>query len=165
MPAPPGTRTWPPTCCISEPGSWYSKGSPVPRCRSSSRASAWPAASANPSWPPPASAGRTPPTLQGDHAGAVRDAAEALRLSRQAGDQRQVGQMLGNLGNFELAAGELDAARGHLAESLDIARALNNRYGIPFAASNLGLAEYLATRSVRPRLCSRNHSTWPCARG
>jgi DNA-binding CsgD family transcriptional regulator len=54
-----------------------------------------------------------------------------------------VGQLLANFGNAELSAGDLDAARRHLAESLDIARALNNRYGIPFAASNLGLAEYL----------------------
>jgi len=51
--------------------------------------------------------------------------------------------LLANLGNVELSAGDLDGARRHLTESLDIARALNNRYGIPFAASNLGLAEYL----------------------
>ena len=68
---------------------------------------------------------------------------ESLQLYRQTGDQRAVGQLLANLGNAELSAGDLDAARRHLAESLDIARALNNRYGIPFAASNLGLAEYL----------------------
>ncbi len=35
--------------------------------------------------------------------------------------------MLGNLGYYELSAGDLDAARRHLAESLDISRALNDR--------------------------------------
>jgi len=51
--------------------------------------------------------------------------------------------MLGNLGNYELLAGDLDAARRHLAESLDIARALNARDGIVYETFNLGLAEYL----------------------
>ena len=69
---------------------------------------------------------------EGDHAGAARDAAEALRLFRQAGDRLQVGATLGNLGYYELSAGDLDAARRHLAESLDIARALNARYGIVY---------------------------------
>ena len=81
--------------------------------------------------------------LTGTHAGAARDAAEALRLFRQAGDLLQVGTLLGNLGNFELSAGDLDAARGHLAESLDILRALNDRDGIVYQTFNLGLAEYL----------------------
>jgi DNA-binding CsgD family transcriptional regulator len=52
--------------------------------------------------------------------------------------------MLGNLGNFELAADDLDAARGHLAESLGIARELNSRDGVVYETFNLGLAEYLA---------------------
>jgi predicted ATPase/DNA-binding CsgD family transcriptional regulator len=78
-----------------------------------------------------------------DHAGAARDAAESLRLSRQAGDRLQAGQMLANLGTYELSAGDLDAARSHLAESLDIARALNDRNGIVYGTFNLGLAEYL----------------------
>jgi DNA-binding CsgD family transcriptional regulator len=39
--------------------------------------------------------------------------------------------------------GDLDAARRHLAESLDIFRALNERYGIVGETFNLGLAEYL----------------------
>ena len=50
---------------------------------------------------------------------------------------------MGNLGYQELAAGDLDAARTHLAESLDIARALNDRDGITYQTFNLGLAEYL----------------------
>ena len=82
--------------------------------------------------------------VAGDPAGWARDAAESLRLYRQVGDRLQVGQMLGNLGNYELAAGDLDAARRHLAESLDIFRALNHRDGIVYQAINLGLAEYLA---------------------
>ncbi len=56
--------------------------------------------------------------------------------------------MLGNLGNFELSAGDLDAARGHLAESLDIARAFNDRDGIMYQTFNLGLAEYLGGSSA-----------------
>ena len=70
-----------------------------------------------------------------------------MRLSRQAGDQ-VAGQILGNLGNYELSAGDLDAARRHLAESLDIARALHNRDGIVYATFNLGLAEYLGGSPV-----------------
>ena len=75
------------------------------------------------------------------------------------------GAMLSNLGYFELAAGDLDAARRHLAESLDIARALNARSDIVYGAVNLGLAEYLNGSPGAPRLCSPNHSTWPGAWG
>ena len=82
--------------------------------------------------------------VEGDHAGAARDAAESVLLYRQVGDRRQVGTMLGNLGYVELSTGELDAARGHLLESLDIARALNDRYGVVYGTFNLGLAEYLS---------------------
>jgi DNA-binding CsgD family transcriptional regulator len=81
--------------------------------------------------------------FKGDIAGAARNAAEALRVSRQGGDRLEVGQMLGNLGNYELAAGDRDATRRHLAESLDIARALNARSDIVYQSFNLGLAEYL----------------------
>ena len=75
--------------------------------------------------------------------GAARNAAESLRLFRQAGDRLGVGQMLGNLGYYELSAGDLDAARRHLAESHDIARPLNDWYSIVHTTFNLGLAEYL----------------------
>jgi hypothetical protein len=81
--------------------------------------------------------------VAGDDAGAARDAAESLRLFRQAGDRIRVGTMLGQLGYIELAAGDLDAARGYLTEALDIARALNNRDGFLYGTFNLGLAEYL----------------------
>jgi predicted ATPase len=47
LPAPPGTTTWSSSCCRSEPRPWCARGSPPPRCRSSSRAWAWPAASGN----------------------------------------------------------------------------------------------------------------------
>jgi predicted ATPase/DNA-binding CsgD family transcriptional regulator len=80
---------------------------------------------------------------QRDHAGAARDAAEALRLFRQAGDRLQAGRLLGNLGYYEVSAGDLDAARRHLAESLDIARALGNRLSALQGTVNRGLAEYL----------------------
>ena len=52
--------------------------------------------------------------------------------------------MLGNLGNAELSTGDLDSARGHLHESLSIARALNDHYGVAYQTFNLGLAEYLS---------------------
>jgi hypothetical protein len=72
-----------------------------------------------------------------------RDAVQSLRLYRQVGDQLQVGVMLGNLGNAELATGDLDSARRHLLESLDVARALKDHYGVAYQTFNLGLAEYL----------------------
>jgi ATP/maltotriose-dependent transcriptional regulator MalT len=78
----------------------------------------------------------------GDPAGGARDAAEALQLFRRAGDRLQAGAVLGNLGNYELAAGELDTARPHLAEALAIARELN-RSEVIYHTFNLGLAEYL----------------------
>ena len=81
--------------------------------------------------------------VQGDHAGAARDAAAALRLFRRAGDRLHSGQTLGNLGYYELSAGDLHAAQGHLAEALDIARGLSNRLSALQGTINLGLAEYL----------------------
>jgi len=74
--------------------------------------------------------------------------AEALRLFRQAGDRQEAGVMLCNLGYHELSEGDLDAARRHLAESLDIARALNARSDIVYETFNLGLAEYLGGSST-----------------
>jgi ATP/maltotriose-dependent transcriptional regulator MalT len=82
--------------------------------------------------------------VEGNHTGAARDAAESVRLFRQAGDRLQVGTMLGNLGYYELWTADLEAARGHLAEALGIARALNARDGIVYGTFHLGLAEYLA---------------------
>ena len=79
----------------------------------------------------------------GDHAGAVRDAAGSLRLFRQAGDQLYAGAMLGNLGYYELSAGDLDAARRPLTESLDIGRAFDDPHIIAYETFTLGLAEYL----------------------
>jgi len=78
-----------------------------------------------------------------DDVGAVRDAAEAVRLFRQAGDRVQVGTTLGYLGAYELAAGDLDAARGHLAEGLHIARALSSHCDIVWQTLSLGMIEYL----------------------
>jgi tetratricopeptide (TPR) repeat protein len=81
--------------------------------------------------------------VQGDYAAAAHDAAEALSLYRQAGDRRESGTILGNLGYTELSTGDLGPARSHLIESLDIARVLNDSYGVVYGAFNLGLAEYL----------------------
>ena len=81
--------------------------------------------------------------MRGNPAGAARDNAEALRLSLKAGDRLQAGTLLCNLSDYELLTGDLDAARRHLAESLDIARALNARNSAVIGTFNLGLAEYL----------------------
>ena len=59
--------------------------------------------------------------------------------------------MLGNLGYAELSMGDLDSARSHLVESLDIARALNDHYGVVYETFNLGLAEYLSWLAGRGR--------------
>jgi tetratricopeptide (TPR) repeat protein len=80
---------------------------------------------------------------ENDQLAAARDAAEALSLFRRAGDRRQTGTMLGNLGYTELSAGALEASRGHLREALDIARALSDSYGVVYGTFNLGLVEYL----------------------
>jgi DNA-binding CsgD family transcriptional regulator len=55
-----------------------------------------------------------------------------------------VGRALNNVGYNDLQVNELDAARRHLAEALEIARALNTRRGAVYATFNLGLAEYLS---------------------
>jgi predicted ATPase/class 3 adenylate cyclase len=81
--------------------------------------------------------------VESDHLAAARDAAEALSLFRRVGDRRETGTMLGNLGYTELSAGALDASRSHLRESLDIARALSDSYGVVYGTFNLGLVEYL----------------------
>src|SRR5215467_1526429 len=81
--------------------------------------------------------------VQGDPAGAARDNAEALRLARQTGDRLYAGTLLTNLSDYELWIGDLDAARRHLAESIDIARALDARHSTVIATFNLGLTEYL----------------------
>jgi ATP/maltotriose-dependent transcriptional regulator MalT len=81
--------------------------------------------------------------FEGGHVAAARDALQSLRLYRQTGDQRAVGVGLCNLADYELSAGDLDAARDHLGEALDISRALNNRYGVYYGTFNLGLTEYL----------------------
>jgi hypothetical protein len=52
--------------------------------------------------------------------------------------------MLGNLGYVELSIGDIDIARGHLLESLDMARELNDHYGVVYETFNLGLASYLS---------------------
>jgi hypothetical protein len=74
---------------------------------------------------------------------------------------------------FRLCAGDLDAARGHLAEALDIARALNARSDIVYEMFNLGLAEYLSgspevaealfaeTPSMAQSGHSRDAARWP----
>ena len=71
--------------------------------------------------------------VEGDHAGAARDAAESLRLFREAGDRREVGTIVGNLGYAELSMGDLDSARAHLLESLEIFRSLNDRDGVVYS--------------------------------
>ena len=80
---------------------------------------------------------------EGDHVGAARDAAKSVELCRQTGDRPLIGHGLGLLGAYELSAGDVDAARRHLRESLGIAREFNHRLNIITATFNLGLADYL----------------------
>jgi hypothetical protein len=65
-----------------------------------------------------------------------------LHLFRQAGDQVQIGAILGNLGYYELSMGDLDAARRHIAEAVDISRSLKARNSAVYETFNLGLTEY-----------------------
>jgi ATP/maltotriose-dependent transcriptional regulator MalT len=81
--------------------------------------------------------------VAGDSAAGARDNAEALRLVRDAGDQLQAAALLCNLSDYELWTGDLDAARLHLTEALDIASAFNARHSTVIGTFNLGLAEYL----------------------
>ena len=144
-PGPPGMTTWSPTCCTCAPWSCCAAGSRTPRCRSSSPASAWPASRRAPPDRPPAGRPVVRPDLRGTMPPRPAMPRESLRLFRQAGDRRHVGTTLGNLGYVELSRGDLDAARRHLAESLDTARALERplRRGHT-RRFNLGLAEYLS---------------------
>ncbi|TVZ03761.1 hypothetical protein EAS64_14950 [Trebonia kvetii] len=68
---------------------------------------------------------------------------KALRLVRQTGDRLYAGTLLTNLSDYELWIGDFDAARRHLAESIDIARTLDARHSAVIATFNLGLTEYL----------------------
>ena len=97
----------------------------------------------------------------GDHAGATRDAAESLLLYRQAGDQRQVGTMLGNLGYAELSAGRPGAARA-TCRSRSTSPA---RWRITTASSTRPSTSAWPSTSAAPpagpRISSPNRSTWP----
>ena len=79
-----------------------------------------------------------------------------LLLYRQVGDRLEVGTMVGNLGYAELSMGDLDIARRHLIESLDIARSLSDHYGVVYETFNLGLAEYLSGSLRAAEASSRN---------
>ena len=68
--------------------------------------------------------------------------------SRQAGDRLQAGTCSATSATTSCRTGDLDAARRHLAESLDIARELNARNSTVIGTFNLGLAEYLAGSPV-----------------
>jgi len=79
----------------------------------------------------------------GDYAAAIRDQAEAVRLSREQGDLIQLSPYLGNLGMLDVFAGDLGAARRHMAEALNISRAINDRAGTVQETLRFGLAKYL----------------------
>lgn len=71
------------------------------------------------------------------------DTAAALECFRRSGDLIQVATTLGNVGVNEFAAGNLTAARPHLAESLRLARELDNPRHIVVMTINLGLLDHL----------------------
>ena len=82
--------------------------------------------------------------VDGDNTAAIRDAADAVQLSRQAGERMQTGAHLSNLGLYELADGDLAPARRHLGEALGIARTLGLHSSIAYETFSLGLAEHLS---------------------
>ena len=126
LPAPPGMTTWSPSCCTSERWILLRQGQPGAALPLIEQGLGLARRLGELHLTARLLSARAYATyVAGDPAGAARDHAEALRLFRQAGDRLQAGTMLGNLGDYELWAGDLDAARRHLAESLDIARALN----------------------------------------
>jgi len=79
------------------------------------------------------------------------DYEEALTLFRAAGNSMAVNLVLNNIGYDEICAGQLDAARLHLDESLRIARELGHRIGISYSSYNRGLVAHLEGDDVTAR--------------
>lgn len=69
--------------------------------------------------------------------------------------------MLGILGHIELSMGDLDSARSHLVESLDILRTLNDRHGIAYETFTSAWPSTSAAHRRPPKACSPNRSIWP----
>jgi class 3 adenylate cyclase/tetratricopeptide (TPR) repeat protein len=69
---------------------------------------------------------------------AMRDASEAVRLARGAGDPRLLAQCLTFAGRQLAWHGEYDAAVGHLHEGLDLARREHSGYLVGLALYHLG---------------------------
>jgi tetratricopeptide (TPR) repeat protein len=65
---------------------------------------------------------------------------ESLAIFAELGDLRWTPITLNNLGNDELRAGEVDAAREHLEESIRLARLIGNESALCFTTSTLVLA-------------------------
>ena len=79
----------------------------------------------------------------GDHAGAARDAAEALQLLRQAGNRVQLGRRSATSATTSCRRATSTPLAATWPRQLDISRALNARHSAVYQTFNLGLAEYL----------------------
>jgi len=74
----------------------------------------------------------------------VRTYEECLCLEREAGNQVMYLRNLNQLGNLEMEAGQIGAARVRFAEALRVARTIGDRRGLSLYTCNLGFAAYLA---------------------
>jgi tetratricopeptide (TPR) repeat protein len=79
------------------------------------------------------------------------DYEQALTLFRAAGNSMAANLVLNNIGYDEICAGQLEAARLHLDESLRMARQLGHRIGISYSSYNRGLVAHLEGDDVTAR--------------
>jgi predicted ATPase len=77
------------------------------------------------------------------HVERARALEEALALSREAGDQALHIRILGTLGNEEMEAGDISAARPYLEQATRLSRDTGNQSGLTAGTVNLGFASYL----------------------
>jgi tetratricopeptide (TPR) repeat protein len=68
---------------------------------------------------------------------------EELDLSRQSGHRGRIAAALSRIGNFEGAAGDLQAARTRFEQALEIYRELGEPHEAAAVSINLGLVHYL----------------------
>jgi predicted ATPase/class 3 adenylate cyclase len=79
------------------------------------------------------------------------DYSEALELLRRNGNRLAVGLMLINVSNIEIAEGDFEAAKGHLEQSIALARELGSGGGIYNSLNGLGLIAFYEGDDLRSR--------------
>ena len=80
---------------------------------------------------------------------------ESLALIRAQGDVKAMADILENLGQLELAAGRLEAARGRIIEVFECTEAINSRWGVLRAMTAAG---YLHTHAGDLKRATRCHA-------